>query len=265
MRAPPFFAWLLLAAMLVPVAGASGQEPVDLGADPEWKFRVMPLIWFTQVRGEVTAKGVPASADINFSDILENLDMGFLGAADVRRGDLAFHFFGMYTDIGQEIRWSKGPFGGRVDVSLETAILDGVLGYRLFSSPADGIDLLDRVDLELIAGARHTYLRLELDPSTLSTIDGSKSWTDPVIGTRVGFGSPSGLSLGLRGDVGGFGVGSDRTWRLTATLGYPLSDLIALSAGYHVISYDYDDGDGSDRFEFNARFGGPFLGAVFSF
>ncbi|WP_404292491.1 hypothetical protein ACD578_09335 [Microvirga sp. RSM25] len=45
---------------------------------------------------------------------------------------------------------------------------------------------------------------------------GSVDWLDPVIGARIRYAMAPGHELFLRGDIGGFGVGSDFPGRLSA-------------------------------------------------
>lgn len=64
--------------------------------------------------------------------------------------------------------------------------------------------------------------------------------------------------LSLRGDIGGFGIGSDFTWQMTALLGYrfPLFGADATAAiGYRILDQNYDDG-----FEWDMTLHGPVLG-----
>ena len=255
-RSRPVLAALLLALPLVVSADTPGSE--------DWAFRLMPVAWLSEVRGEATVRGLSSSADLDLSDILEDLDIGVMAAGEARKDKLAFVFYGMYIDLGQEIRWSGGPPNAGIDVDFRTTILDGVATYRVFqTSPACA--WLDGIEAELLAGARWVHMKADLDPSTLPSVEETQSWLDPILGTRLVLRTAGQLDLSLRFDVGGFGIGSDRTWRLTALFTYPLSASLDLAAGYQVISWDYDDGRGGNRFEFDARFGGPFAGVIIAF
>ena len=48
----------------------------------------------------------------------------------------------------------------------------------------------------------------------------------------------------LRGDIGGFGVGSDLTWHALTKFTYRQSDSFSWYLGYRAIAYDYEDGQG---------------------
>ena len=47
----------------------------------------------------------------------------------------------------------------------------------------------------------------------------------------------------VRGDIGGFGVGSDLMWQAEAALGVQLTKSIHAELGYRALSFDYDRDD----------------------
>ena len=190
---------LLLAALFLAL-------PLDARADtPDtdgWTFRLMPVAWLSEVRGDATVRGVSSSADLDLSDILEDLDFGMMAAAEARKDDLAFVLFGMYIDLGQKIRWSRGPLNARINVDFRTTILDGVATYRVFQTSLAST-WLDSVETELLAGARWVHMEADLGPSTLPSVEDTQSWLDPILGTRLVLRTKSDLDLSLRFDAGG--------------------------------------------------------------
>jgi len=73
------------------------------------------------------------------------------------------------------------------------------------------------------AGFRRTYMRTELEVRRSPTVDGSESWVDPLIGSRIGLGLTDRWTIGGEANVGGFGVGSDFTWNAQAAVIDPQS------------------------------------------
>ncbi len=73
------------------------------------------------------------------------------------------------------------------------------------------------------------------------------------------------LSLGVRGDVGGFGVGSDLTWIVIPGIAYQLSPRFTLKAGYRIYNVDVEEGSGANKFEFDIEQEGPILGLTIHF
>lgn len=69
------------------------------------------------------------------------------------------------------------------------------------------------------------------------------------------------VSVLLYGDVGGFGVGSDNTWRLLSTLNYSFNRRWTISGGYSALGADYS----SDDHVFDAVLSGPVAGVPIRF
>ena len=78
-----------------------------------------------------------------------------------------------------------------------------------------------------------------------------------------------GQNLSLRGDVGGFDVGSEFSWQMIATYDFQLcvTDRYAIDGylGYRALSVDYSEGSGANRYEYDAVQHGPVIGATVRF
>jgi hypothetical protein len=92
---------------------------------------------------------------------------------------------------------------------------------------------------------------------------------DPFIGARLRQEMAPGQNLTLRGDVGGFDVGSDFSWQVIATYDFQLcvTDRYAIDGylGYRALSVHYSEGSGVNRYEFDAIQQGPVMGATLRF
>lgn len=65
-------------------------------------------------------------------------------------------------------------------------------------------------------------------------------WWDPYVGLRARYNfTPAIYAIG-RGDIGGFGVGSDLMWQAEAALGIQLSKSLFTELGYRALSFDYE-------------------------
>ena len=93
----------------------------------------------------------------------------------------------------------------------------------------------------------------------------SKTWFDPIIITRLSADIREKWLFQFRGDIGGFGIGSDFTWQVQASAGYRFSKLFQLTAGYRYISVNYDKGEGSTRFIYDINTYGPVVRFGFNF
>lgn len=137
---------------------------------------------------------------------------------------------------------------------------------------------------DFVAGARywHQSSTVSADLSTTVNLDGlivegnrvlaksgSVDWVDPFIGVRFRQALANGQSVNLRGDIGGFDVGSDVTWQVVASYNFQIctTDSYAIDGyvGYRALSVDYSQGAGSNRYEFDAIMQGPVVGASLRF
>jgi opacity protein-like surface antigen len=125
------------------------------------------------------------------------------------------------------------------------------------------------LSFDFLTGGRYVWLELGIDvsggPLGGRDVERDVGWIDPFVGGRLLLTLSQKVSLVVRGDVGGFGVGSDLTWNLVGNVQYHLSHTVSLDVGYRALSIDYEQGSGTDRFRFDVIMHGPVLGAVFRF
>jgi hypothetical protein len=141
-----------------------------------------------------------------------------------------------------------------------TVYTDGVVG-------APGV-----INLDLLAGARYWRQDVEIAatlgalgiPVAAAARSGQVDWVDPIVGARLGYGVAPGQSVLLRGDIGGFGVGSEFSWQVLATYNAKICDLNGYAidgfVGYRALAVDYSQGSGGRRYEMDAVQHGPVLG-----
>ena len=165
------------------------------------------------------------------------------------------------------------PHIDEVDVDLTAWLIDVGAFYRLIDRPLP-YRYVRHVQCDLMAGARYVYMKTKVDidfvPGSLGLFptsyksESSKDWVDPVIGARTRVALTDKLLFSVRGDIGGFGIGSasDFTWQVVAGLGYRLTDRTTLSAGYRQFEVDYKSGD---DMELDMTLKGPFLGCTIRF
>lgn len=88
-------------------------------------------------------------------------------------------------------------------------------------------DLSQRIAREVESG---------LDARVARTDD----WWDPVIGMRARYNLNDRFYLTTKGDIGGFGVGSEFTWQAEGALGCNVTGNIFAEIGYRAFGVDYD-------------------------
>lgn len=255
------------------VAGPALAEGPKQG---EWQFSVTPYIWAAGLEGDVTVKGRASSVDASFLDIVETADsiFGFMGVFEARKGDWSAFVAPMYLNIGVDENVGIGPLTIDADVTVEMTIIEFGVSYRLVSSTL-GSDTGEGGGqpawIDAIAGARYTSLDGEIDlkvsaPSLglsgTRVSQGSRDWTDPFVGARARAPLTENVWVQARGDVGGFGVGSDFSWQALGLLGYDFEMFgrdASIAAGYRALSMDFEEGSGSSLFQYNITMHGPII------
>ncbi len=88
--------------------------------------------------------------------------------------------------------------------------------------------------------ARRFRVQSPLHDALDRTVSRTDDWWDPYIGLRGRFNLNDKFYLTAKGDIGGFGVGSDLTWTAEAALGCQITRSIFAEVGYRALGVDLD-------------------------
>jgi hypothetical protein len=234
-----------------------------------WFFRLAPYLWAVNLDATNTV-GTPLGdvsvpIKVSFGDIFDLVDIAFslhfeagknrwTGAADVT-----------YIKLGQAVELGGDAPPG-TEAGYEFVIAVGELWATYRVNP-----LSDSWAAELVGGVRYNRQDMDIsitvgDPALGGGFD--ENWVDPIVGARYVtlFGRDKFL-FNARGDVGGFGVGSDLTWNLQGGLGWRASRLIDVVLQYKYMDVDYENGESgtTDYFAFDGSEQGILLGVNFNF
>jgi len=224
----------------------------------EWEVVLAPYVLFGSLTGDAAVGPTgPTPVDLGFGDIVKNLEFGVMGHAEVWKGAWGFVGDVIYLDLGSDLAI---PVLGVLDIGVQEVVAEGLLGRR-FRAPRRQIDVL--------AGVRYWNLGLDLELVSLpgAGLNLGDDWVDPVVGSRILQEVGEEWSLIARGDVGGFGLGSDFSWNVQGGVGYDVSDTFSLVAQYRALSVDFenDDAGSADFLSYDTVTHGPLLGFVFRF
>lgn len=144
--------WLGIGALLLPTvlpvtaATASDAE--------QWEFGAMIYLWGAGLEANTQTGG---DIDISFSDIVDDLDMAFMGTFDARKGKWSVLLDAVYLDMSQNgggsetIPILEGAFeinrSVDVDITMKASITTFGAGYNVVDNK--------RVKLDLVGGARY--------------------------------------------------------------------------------------------------------------
>lgn len=254
-RHPVLGLWLLLAMAASPAQA----EDFSRSTGPDaWSFGFAPYLWAAGMEGDMATlpPAPPAHVDVGFDDILENLDIAFMGIGEVRRGRFSLVADLVYVDLSADAS-TPGPFFSGADLESEIFIGTFQASYRVIEA--------ERGHLDLRAGARvwSVTTKLSLNAGLLAARDrkDTETWVDPVIGLQGRLNLGAGFYVTTMSNIGGFGAGSDLTWDTFAGLGYEATDWFSPVIGYRHLSVDYDKND----FLLDVEMSGPLIGGVIRF
>ena len=191
------------------------ETPSGDAAKSKWEFVVIPYFWLIGIDGDLQVRGRGSGTSATFSDIASHLD--FMGEVHVEahKGKWGIFFDGTYLDLSitgtvtNHPYPSSGPLDGNLDLTellIEIGGLYQVAQWRLGKERA--------ANLEVLGGLRYWDLEGKLAMSSPVTgqsfsMSGSEDWIDPFFGFRLGMDLGKNFLPAIRGDIGGFGVGSD--------------------------------------------------------
>jgi len=264
---------ITLVTLLVVSPAMAMADPAE-GIDPQlatsersdWVIQVTPYIWAAALKGDVSPfqRGPEVSVEKSFSDIMDSLNMaGFINLWGrqgnwIISGDIMFVDTTNSRTTGPLPALPGVPAGltvkGELDSKQFSATLQG--GYRFHD--ANGITV------DALAGARYWNISNRLNVAAAGRsveFEESFDWFDPIVGARIFVPINDEWSFQAQGDIGGFGVGSDKTWSLLATVNWIVTDRASISAGYKVLDVDYSD----DGHVFDTQLRGPVIGATWRF
>ena len=250
-----------------------------------WEVRIGAPAWLAGISGDSGVKGVEASSDVKFEQLLKHLTH-FPVALSINARYRRWEFWvdGQYIEVGTHATL-PGLLFTDANVHIKNALAEGFVGYRLINC--------DNANLSLFTGARWTYLQGDLsifdngDARLIrlrellgirKRLDFSDSidWVDPVIGIRGRVKIWKATKLFAEGDVGGFDANADTAYELHRRgrtivresvdstdwsyqvadgLEFQLTRQIWTQVGWRYMKYDYTKSGFTDKNALN----GPFL------
>jgi hypothetical protein len=231
----------LTAACMVIFALCSGAKAED-GSETGWKWRWAPIsLWLIQFEGDTSGGDPDPPPDIDLSDIMDAVDGGLMANFE----GIANNRWGFLVDIN----W--------IDVSGNQG--QASLKFKHIQAEVDGFYRVPagRGAIDWLLGVRYYSHDLELSPIPVST---SEEWVDPVIGVRWVMPFAQNWGLLLRGDIGGFGVGSDFAWQARAIVDWHPWKHWSIDTGLRAMAIDYETGSKSDHYRYDGTTWGPVIG-----
>ena len=264
---------------------AVGDMSLGIDSTAAWKIRATASVWFPSLNGDQVLGG-GTTFDI---DIIDQSDVQVAPRFELafRRDKWTVLTSGFVFNIDENATVSESFIasgttlnpGDRVSYDIDYWSADLLVAYRIatvpidigegrgiaespFAVPRDGVGLF----FDITGGGRVWQLDYEMNQiGGPSLVDESETWFDPVVGGRMLLDLPHGFGLELRGDVGGFGVGSEFAWNIEVAFKAELADNIGAEIGFRHLQSRYETGSGSDFFEWDIASAGLYGSLVFRF
>jgi hypothetical protein len=235
------------------VVAGSATATAESSAD-EWRQTVFLYGMGATIDGDAQIGPLEVPVDVGMSDFFDALKFGAMAAYRVENDKWSFAGDVTYMNLG----WSETTERGRASLGLdvEQITVMATAGRRL-TPHLEALFSLAYFDVS-------ADLRVRL-LQQVRTASRDASWVDPLVGLNYEVPVSSKLRFTLRGDVGGFGVGSDLTWHALTKLSYQQSDRLSWYLGYRAIAYDYEDGKDLNYQHYDLVQHGPGAGIAFHF
>ena len=217
--------------------------------DDEWHFTLSPLfLWGMNINGSSTVGPKELPLQIDFDDVLDNLNAVFTIHFEMQKGDWTIFAEYQYVDLDPSF---TTPTGVNAGIDFKDQMGELGIAYKVAT--------FGKNDLELLGGARYTRqdLDLKIGPG-VQLLDVSESWVDGFIGMRVFTHISDNWTFIGRGDIGA--GGDDFIWNIVGMVDYQFKDWGSVFFGYRWLDYDYETGSGTNHYAYDALQQGPLAG-----
>ena len=275
----------------LPLFTAQKYEAAEKTTSQNPSIKVTPYLWALNTNGGLVINDKPLGNDTSIIDAIaksSSFPLAFMGRAEFTKGP-----FWAYGDFAfAQLRFSDSILITRqpvADIALATSLSghlrqtlgigEGGIGYEAarwkLSNSTNSYTAIDGY-----IGVRYGYIGLNLTAGAIAaansqllnvqkigagTIETTNrmQWLDPLVGLRMRHSISPGQNFELRGDIGGFGIGTKFTWQTVGAYvpeidyrGWKIGGLI----GYRALSIDYANCRNGKENSFNAILHGPIIG-----
>ncbi len=282
----------VLAAAGPAVSADFGSQPSPVAPASQWQFSFTPYGWITWLQGDQTVKGRTVEVDVDPIELIDHLEsMPFMGYGEARKGPLGFYGDIVYANVGLDkdgVRSRSqhplinGTISASLGLDIELAILEAGGAYEIVKWPSGGGS---NTAIDVYAGARYWHQEADIKFSLTADLtvfddlvvsrgialarSGSVDWVDPLVGVMIRHQLAPGQELFFRGDIGGFGAGSEFSWNVVAAYNFEIcaQDGVTYSGvlGYRLLDVDYEQGSGRTKYEYDVLQHGPLSGLSIRF
>jgi hypothetical protein len=212
-----------------------------------WSFTVTPYAWLMGASGSTAAKGQTIDVNAGVVDMFGKTDtlVPLMASIEARRDKLSFGLDFIFTQMvatpafatqRNPTPWLSFSAAAGANVKSTMVMVEGSGTYEMFRPT-------EKTAVDALLGVRywHTATDVNLGFTATGTIrfpwdaglsqsggfavasTGNMDWADPVVGLVLRHEIAPHHRLRLRGDIGGFGVGSQLAWQAFGGYSYEFS------------------------------------------
>jgi hypothetical protein len=185
------------------------------------------------LQGNIGVRRLVLPVNVSFSDVFDNLNIGYMGAVDLRKRRL-----GMLTDVAYAkvtTQEQSTPFGALYSTARSRSKM-------FFVDPEFYGRLVDtrEFSVDAFAGVRVWRLDNGLDfragllPAL--SVDDTQSWADPLLGGRFRVNLRKGIFATLKGDAA---IGPNEEWQIYTGVGKTIKKKYNLILAYRRLDVHY--------------------------
>ena len=230
----------------------------DSTSGSDWEYGAGIYLWAPKITA-TTPKG---DAELPFYQILDDLQMTFMGIASASKDKWTLSMDVVYMSLKSDVnrvRGFRGPGNAELevtgDVSLKNWIVTPTVGYAVLDS--------EQARIEILGGVRYLWLKaaVEINVNGSERVNRSVSegYWDAIIGARANIKLNERWFVPLYFDIGA--GDTDGTWQGFAGVGYEFENFNTV-LGYRYLDYNFDE---SNEVMEEMTVKGPFLGLMFKF
>jgi hypothetical protein len=212
-------------------------------------------LWMTGLKGNVGLKNYTVPVNESFSDVFNDLNLGYMGTIDLRKRRLGILNDLVYSKLTtQEASTPFGLLYSTARTRSKMLIVDPEVYGRLVENKKYSVDALAGVRVWRLDNGLD--LRAGLLPAL--SLDQTASWADPVLGGRFRVNLPKTLFASFKGDAG---VGPNETWQIYTGGGKEFKQKYDLILAYRRLDVHYRSGG----FLYDTSMSGLLLGMTIRF
>jgi len=235
--------------------------PLWVQAEDDWNYKLTPYIWLAGLKGTVsTIPGAPSvPIDVSPSDAVNDTEASLMLLFEAKKQRHGVLIDLLYSDVR-----STEDLIPAINLTMQSISKSTIFSIAYLHE----LHKKEQTVVDFFAGARYWKVDTELQfGGGLGILAGqqirsAESWVDPFIGIKVRT-LLGGSRFYVAGGVaaGGFGVGSDSFYDVTANVGYQWSKTIGTTLGYRLFDVEYEEGS----FLYDVKQEGWLLGLTWAF